>query len=219
MKKIHLFLALCTAFLISCSGGSTSSSSEVNNICSCIKSSEYFEIIKEIDFDKLADRERAFEYQMKIANKFAKIDYDSKENLEMVKCLAKNVKTILTKYNDLKDNKQKSQFVRNTMTDLLNNECVATVFDKLPFDKIQDQMEREGGEVSLKDIIKLLEKIENAKDFDDIEEEARDLLLSDMRPNRRMDEEDYNFDETADEDYSLDEPYSGVDSTKTFEAY
>ena len=201
MKKIHLFLAFCTALLLSCSGGGSASSTEVNNICSCIKSSEYFEIIKEIDFDKLADRERAFEYQMKIANKFAKIDYDSKENLEMVKCLAKNVKTILTNYNDLKDNKQKSQYVRSTMTALLNNECVATVFDKLPFDKIEEQMGKEEGDISIKDLIKLLDKIENAKDFDAIQEVAMEMFMSGMSsPSPR--DEDFNFDEMP-----MEEPY------------
>lgn len=202
MKKIHLFLAFCTALLLSCSGGGSASSTEVNNICSCIKKSEYFEIIKEIDFDKLSDENNGSEYQMKIANKFLKIDYDSKENLEMVKCLAKNVKTILTKYNDLKDNKQKSQYVRSTMTALLNNECVATVFDKLPFDKIEEQMGKDEGDMSIKDLIKLLEKIENAKDFDAIQEVAMELFMSSMSSPR---DEDFNFDEMPADEMPMEE--------------
>lgn len=204
MKKIHLFLAFCMALLLSCSGGGSASSTEVNNICSCIKKSEYFEIIKEIDFDKLSDENRGGEYQMKIANKFLKIDYDSKENLEMVKCLAKNVKTILTKYNDLKDNKQKSQYVRSTMTALLNNECVATVFDKLPFDKIEEQIGKEEGDISIKDLIKLLDKIENAKDFDAIQEVAMEMFMSSMSSPR---DEDFNFDEMPADEMPMEEPY------------
>jgi hypothetical protein len=202
MKKIHLFLAFCTALLLSCSGGGSASSTEVNNICSCIKKSEYFEIIKEIDFDKLSDENSGSEYQMKIANKFLKIDYDSKENLEMVKCLAKNVKTILTKYNDLKDNKQKSQYVRSTMTALLNNECVATVFDKLPFDKIEEQMGKDEGDMSIKDLIKLLDKIENAKDFDAIQEVAMELFMSSMSSPK---DEDFNFDEMPADEMPMEE--------------
>lgn len=202
MKKIHLFLAFCTALLLSCSGGGSASSTEVNNICSCIKKSEYFEIIKEVDFDKLSDEKNGSEYQMKIANKFLKIDYDSKENLEMVKCLAKNVKTILTKYSDLKDNKQKSQYIRSTMTALLNNECVATVFDKLPFDKIEEQMEKNEGDLSIKDLIKLLGKIENAKDFDVIQEVAMEIFMSSMSSPK---EEDFNFDEMPMEEVPAEE--------------
>jgi hypothetical protein len=204
MKKIHLFLAFCTALLLSCSGGGSSSSSEVNNICSCIKKSEYFEIIKEIDFDKLADEDRAMEYQMKLANKFLKIDYDSKENLEMIKCLAKNTKGLLTKYNDLKDDKQKGQFVRSTMTALLNNECVATVFDRLPFDKIEEQIGKNEGDLSIKDMIKLLGKIENAKDFDDIKDIFEDTFMSSL-PSPR--EEEFNFDEMSADSTAIEEMY------------
>lgn len=139
---------------------------------------------------------------MKIANKFLKIDYDSKENLEMVKCLAKNVKTILTKYSDLKDNKQKSQYIRSTMTALLNNECVATIFDKLPFDKIEEQMEKNEGDLSIKDLIKLLGKIENAKDFDVIQEVAMEIFMSSMSSPK---EEDFNFDEMPMEEAPAEE--------------
>jgi hypothetical protein len=120
----------------------------------------------------------------------------------MVKCLAKNVKTILTKYSDLKDNKQKSQYIRNTMTALLNNECVATIFDKLPFDKIEDQIEKNEGDLSIKDMIKLLGKIENAKDFDVIQEVAMEIFMSSMSSPK---EEEFNFEEMPMEEVPAEE--------------
>ena len=185
MKKALLFLTLSSLFLLSCSGGKSSSASEVDNICSCIKKTEYFDIIKEIDFNKMEDQE----YAMKIAGKMMKVDYDSKESLETFKCIAKNLKSILNKYNDLKDDKQKGQLVRSTMTALINNECVATIVDKLPYDKIDEAIEKNELDLSIKDMIKILDKIENAKEFDDIQKEVTKLILSNMGKSRMRYEE------------------------------
>jgi DNA polymerase III sliding clamp (beta) subunit (PCNA family) len=105
-----------------------------------------------------------------------RVDYESKESVETFKCIAKNVKSVLTKYNDLKDDKQKGQLVKSTLTALINNECIATIFEKLPFDKIEDEIEKNNFDLDIKDIIKLLEKIEKAKDFDDIQDELTDFM-------------------------------------------
>jgi hypothetical protein len=74
----------------------------------------------------------------------------------------------------------------------LNNECVATIFDKLPFDKIEEQIEKNEGDLSIKDMIKLLGKIENAKDFDVIQEVAMEIFMSSMSSPK---EEEFNIEE------------------------
>ncbi len=189
MKKVLLGLCLASFFMLSCSGGKSSATSEIDNICACIKKTEYYEIIKDIDFDKM-DR---------LESKFAKVDFDSKESVTAMKCVAKNLKSVLKKYNDLKDDKQKGQLVRSTMTALINNECVATIFDKIPFDKMQDQLEDNEFGLGIKDIIKILEKIEEAKDFDDIQKDIMKEVLTRM-PKPRM-----RYEEPRMQDFPMEE--------------
>jgi hypothetical protein len=174
MKKTHIILLIYTVTLLFGCSNSTSSA-EVESICTCLKKSEYNEIINDIDFKKLYDEEQGEDYSRKLANKFLKVDYDSKENVILIKCFAKNLKSILSRYNDLKDDKQKGKLLRNTLTALINNECVSPIFEKLPFSEIEDQFEKNQMNLDIKDVIKLLEKIEKAKDFEEIEEEVSEL--------------------------------------------
>jgi len=214
MKNILLYIILHSFILLSCSGGRTSSASEVDNICSCIKKTEYFEIIKDIDFEKMNDED----YSEKITRKLNKVDNDSKESLEAFKCIAKNVKSVLTKYKDLNDDKQKSLFVRNTMTALINNECVATITDKLPFENIKEEIEKNEFGLSVKDLIKIIDKVETANDFEEIQKvvsrfttdrlnnkicECADILLIMMKEVKAL-EGDFDKMKTIQEKYKYE---------------
>jgi hypothetical protein len=174
MKLIIFLLALCPVIFFSCSN--STSTPEIDNICNCLKKSEYYEIINDIDFKKLTDEGRAEDYSRKITNKFLKVDYDSKENVILIKCFAKNLKSILSKYKDLKDDKQKGKLLRNALTTLINNECAAPIIEKLPFSEFEDQFEKNEMKLDIKQLIKFLEKIEKAKDFEEIQREVLILV-------------------------------------------
>jgi hypothetical protein len=63
-------------------------------------------------------------------------------------------------------------------------------------------MAKNEGDLSIKDMIKLLGKIENAKDFDVIQEVAMEIFMSSMSSPK---EEEFNFEEMPMEEVPAEE--------------
>lgn len=168
MKQILLVFPVLSMLFFGCSNDKASSSSEINDLCSCMKETDYYEILNSVDFEKMEDRK----YLREIDKKMQGVTPDSKENLTAIKCIAKNVKSLLAKYNDLTDDKEKGKFIRSIMTEMINNECVAALMDRIPYGKLEKELEKNSNNMSLKDMMKFLDKIESAKNFKDIEKEV-----------------------------------------------
>jgi len=198
MKRILLFTSFLTLLLLGCKDEKVSkeekrsSNPEVNEICSCLKKTEYYDILNNMDMEKWDDRE----YQDIIQRKLNNIKPDTKENLAAIKCIAKNIKSLMKHYDKLSEDKEKGKFIRSIMTEMINNECVATFMDRLPFGKLEKELDRNLDGMDTKDFIKFLDKIEDAKGFADLEYEFEKMAKSYEKSRRGGSPEAYYNDTT-----------------------